>query len=153
MRSDMPNRIYRGSHPPTFGDHLLAHPWELLIALLSVVLGASSLIATVVGSHTSPSVDRLPDPLVIALAAMLVVGGAWTARGLFDNSTDLMIGYRHERFGLMLIGTGWSIYAVTVFAAYPGSVNSWALGATLGVGSVLRLAATERELRKMRGAS
>ncbi|WP_346007304.1 hypothetical protein [Janibacter terrae] len=147
----MPNRIYRGSHPPSVLDHMLAHPWELLIALLSVALGASSLAATVAGSRTSPSVDRLPDPLVVALAIMLIVGGAWTARGLFDNSTDLMVGYAHERFGLVLIGTAWSIYAVTVFVAFPGSVNSWALGAALGIGSALRLAATERELRKMRG--
>lgn len=147
----MPNRIYRGNHPPTLLDHVLSHPWELAVSALSVTVGAMSMLATIAGKATSPSVDQLPDILVVALAAMLIVGGAWTARGLFDNDTDLMVGYRHERTGLVFTGTAWSIYACTVFAAFPGSVNSWSLGAALGIGSALRVAATERELRKMRG--
>lgn len=148
----MPERIYSGGgHPPTVLDRILAHPWELVIAGWSAFVGAATALSHLLGAYASPSVNQLPILLIIALAAMLVAGGLQTARGVFNNDPDLMVGYRHERVGLVLIGTAWTIYAVAVLVAFPGSISSWSSGLALGLGAAIRLWASLCEESRMRG--
>lgn len=153
MRSAMPDRIYRGRTPHTWLDHFLAHPWEIAISLWSAFIGAATLITTLLRSDTtaSSSVAQLPNVLIYALAAMLVGGAAQTLRGLFNDDPDMMIGFAHERVGLVLVGTAWLVYAVAVIAAFPDAISSWTSGLTLAAASALRLAATLRDERTLRG--
>ena len=152
MRSVMPNRIYRGHEPPTFFDHVLAHPWELTVAAFSALAGVLAVIAVAGGAVVSPSIERLPDALAIAIGFMLAVGGALTARGLFDSHEDLMVGFGWERAGLVLTGCAWTVYAAVVVIAYPASILSWGLGATFALGAGLRLAATFADQRRLERA-
>ncbi len=149
----MPNRIYRERQPPTMLDHVLSHPWELSIAAWSALIGAATIVTTLAQSDTtaSSSVAELPDLLIYALAGMLVAGGAQTIRGLFDNDSDLMVGFAHERVGLVLIGTAWLVYAVAVIAAFPGAISSWTSGLALAAAAALRLVATLRDESALRG--
>ena len=136
--------------PPTNRDHLLAHPYSVGISAWQMVAGASLLASVLWGFGVSHSVSRMPDLLVSAIGALLLVGGMFVIRGLLDDSDDLMAGWRIERTGLILSATAWAAYSATIAYSYPASVLSWTSGLTLAAAHLIRWRATVLEERRVR---
>lgn len=146
MRSDMPNRIYRGSHPPRLIDHVLAHPYELLIAaggfLASLLMLLAELGAPV---RISPTMESLLPAVSWLVGITGITGGLLIVAGLLDDSEDLTHGWLLERLGLIGAIISWGSYALAVGATHPGSMISWGLPLCIAVGHGIRLAATLHE--------
>lgn len=136
--------------PPTNRDHVYAHPYSILICSYQVIAGSALLLSTLTSMRLSQSLDRLPETLLAAVGALLVVGGILVIRGLLDDSPDLMVGWRTERTGLVLSATAWASYAVTVAAAFPASVLSWTSGFLIAAAHMIRFRATQLEERRSR---
>lgn len=136
--------------PPTNLDHLLAHPYSLMISAWQVLAGAVVVAATLFDIRVSQSVQRLPEWLMIAVAALLMVGGISVIRGLLNDDDDLMAGWRTERTGLVLSATAWSAYSITLAISFPGSLLSWSSGFALALAHLIRLRATVLEERRVR---
>lgn len=136
--------------PPTNWDHLLAHPYSILICAFQILGGAGVLFSTLADVSISPSLDRLPESLLAAVGALLVVGGISVIRGLLDDSDDLMVGWRTERTGLVLSATAWAAYSVTILAAFPASVLTWTFGMVIVAAHLIRFRATQLEERRTR---
>lgn len=136
--------------PPTNKDHLYAHPYSFVLCAFQVIGGSGAVLSTLSNMSLSQSLDRLPESLLAAVGALLIVGGVLVIRGLLDDSPDLMVGWRTERTGLVLSATGWTSYAVTVAAAFPGSVLSWLLAFLIAAAHMIRFRATQLEERHSR---
>lgn len=153
MRSDMPNRIYRGAHPPRPTDHVLAHPYEVLIALGGLV-ACAALLAVEVGVPVSisPTMRALPSTVAWLVGLTGVLGNALIILGLFDDGEDLMRGWMLERVGLIGAITSWGTYSLAVATIHPGSVISYGLTLCIALAHTVRLVATMREEASTRRA-
>ena len=136
--------------PPTVFDHILAHTFEMSVAAWQVIAGGLSLLVTLFDFQISQSVQRMPQPAIAALGSFLLIGGVQCIRGLLDDSDDLMRGWTIERTGLILSGSAWLGYLVTVIAAFPASVMTWTLFVLMVAANILRYIATVLEERKHR---
>lgn len=148
----MPLRGYStDNRPPTVLDHLLAHPLAITLGAWQVVGGLLAILTTLFDFTVSPSLARLPQPIVAATGVLFAVGGIQVIRGLLDDSDDLMKGWKIERTGLILNVAAWGSFGVVVFGATPKSVLVWLLCLLVGVGgNALRFMATRREERRTR---
>lgn len=148
----MPTHVYVGlRRPPTRFDHLLAHPYELALAVYGIVGGILAIASAFnEGMSVSASMDQLPALAAAAAGLLLLVGGGGILHGLFDNSDDLGIGFTRERMGLALQTAGWGVYAVTIAWLSISSVLSWGLCVALILANVLRFIATTRQERNLR---
>jgi cobalamin synthase len=142
----MPTHGYRSTRqPPTFFDHILAHCFELAISVWAIQGGLQAIIATIDHARSvSPSLDRLPTGLAALVGLMLVLGGGGIIHGLFDNSDDLMVGFRRERMGLVLKASGWASYGACIIWISPTSILSWSLPVFMVAACLLRIEATRR---------
>jgi len=136
--------------PPTNADHIYAHPYSIGISAWQILAGSGVLLSTLSGMRLSPSLDRLPEALLAAVGALLVVGGVSVIRGLLNDDDDLMVGWRTERTGLVLSATAWLAYAVTVFLVSPSAVLSWTSALMLGAAHLIRFRATRLEEKRVR---
>lgn len=136
--------------PPTNWDHFLAHPYSMCISGWQVVAGAGVLVSTLTDIRLSQSLERLPQMLLAAVGALLIVGGVNVSRGLLNDDDDLMVGWRIERTGLVLSATAWLAYTVTIIAAFPASVLTWTSGLALASAHLIRFRATKLEERRVR---
>lgn len=136
--------------PPTNMDHLLAHPYSLSICAWQIIAGIATIVSTLSGFNLSLSMQRLPQALLVAVGALLVVGGISVIRGLLNDDDDLMVGWRTERTGLVLSATAWGAYALTVMAAFPFSILSWTSGLTMALAHLIRFRATRLEEKRVR---
>ena len=149
----MPRRIYHPRVPPTKLDHLLAHPYELSLAVAGLTAALLILAGEIVAAITvSPSVDAMHGLVAWGIGLLGVPGHALIIAGLLDDDDDLMNGWRRERTGLVLAAFAWAIYTLAIFAANPGSIVTWGFGLSLIVAHCLRLRATQREERETRAA-
>lgn len=142
----MPTHGYRSSRrPPTAFDHVLAHCFELAISAWAIQGGLQAIIATIAHDHSaSPSLDQLPTGLAAIVGLMLILGGGGIIHGLFDNSDDLMVGFRRERMGLVLKASGWASYGACIVWISPGAIMSWSLPVFMIAACLLRVEATRR---------
>lgn len=136
--------------PPTNADHLLAHPYSILISGYQVAAGSATMASTLWSLKLSLSLQRLPEPLLVVVGALLVVGGLCVIRGLLDDHDNLMVGWRTERTGLILSATAWGAYGLTMLAAFPGSVLAWSFALVIATAHLIRLRATQLEERRVR---
>lgn len=136
--------------PPTNRDHMYAHPYAMGLACWQILGGSLSLLATLFNLNVSQSVQRMPEPLIASLGALLVVGGTQTMRGLFNDDDDLMCGWRIERTGLILSAVAWAAYTIAIVASFPAGVLSWTLGLVFAAVNVIRYRATVLEERRTR---
>lgn len=150
----MPRRIYHEHEPPAFIDHVYAHPWEISIAVFTVLGGALGALLPIFGGvYISKSLAELPWYLVLVFCGLLVAGGIQILRGLFDDSEDLMVGWGRERMGLVLMASGWLVYFVVVIVSNFSGILFWGWGLTFSTASILRLLATFREENSVRRAA
>ena len=131
--------------PPTVLDHLLAHPYSFAVAVAQVTASALVTVALFRDYGLVSSAMDLPPALIGVLAVMLTIGGVNVMRGLLDDSDDLRRGFHIERGGLILSGTGWLAYAVSVILGNPRAALSWAFALCLFGAMVLRGWAGRRE--------
>lgn len=136
--------------PPTNVDHILAHPYSMGIAFWQIFAGLTVLLTIVTDLSVSESLDSLPDIVMASVGVLLLVGGASVIRGLLNDDDDLMVGWRIERFGLILSATGWAAYAVTQLAAMPDHVLSWTSALVFTVSHLTRYRATRLEEKRVR---
>ena len=136
--------------PPTNRDHALAHPYSISLALWQILAGGSVLASLLWGFSLSPSIGRMPDPLIAGISGLLFIGGVTIVRGLLDDSDDLMVGWKIERSGLILSATAWTAYSATIAFSYPTSVLSWSLSLALAMSLLIRHRATVLEERRVR---
>lgn len=139
-------------YPPTILDHIYAHPFELALAVWGILGGLGSVAATVSHTQASAVMNALPTWLLILFGALLTVGAALIMTGLFDDSDDLMRGWRIERTGLVLSGFGWAAYTVTLAAVIPRNFIGWGLTGLLTLSMGFRFRATQLEERRVRKA-
>ena len=146
MRSDMPNRIYRGSYPPRRIDHVLAHPYEVLMAAAGL-LACAALLAAELGAPItiSPTMRDLPSTVAWLVGASGVVGNALVIAGVFDDGEDLMRGWMIERVGLIAAITSWGAYSLAVATTHPGAAISYSVTLFIAGANAVRLVATLRE--------
>ena len=136
--------------PPTNRDHVLAHPHAFVLAAWQIMAGVSVLASLLWDFTPSRSIARMPQPIIIGVCILLVIGGVFIVRGLLDDTDDLMTGWKIERSGLILSTTAWAAYAATVAWSFPGSALSWSLSLALAVMHVIRYHATVLEERRVR---
>jgi hypothetical protein len=132
-------------------DHALAHTFEIAISAWAIIGGVLAVVAAFNDvTSVSPSLDRLPAVLAGAVGALLVLGGGGILHGIFDNSDDLMVGFRRERMGLVLKAAGWASYGVAIGWIAPASVLSWSLSVFMVAACLLRIEATRRSEARYR---
>lgn len=149
----MPRRIYHPRIPPTKLDHLLAHPYEIVLAAVGLAASLLILAGEIAAAITvSPSVDAMHGLVAWGVGLLGIPGHALIIAGLRDNDDDLMNGWRRERTGLVLAAFAWAIYTLADLAAFPGSIVTWGFGLAVIVAHCLRLRATQREERETRAA-
>lgn len=136
--------------PPSNVDHLYAHPYAIVLALWQIVGGLLTMLTTLTHLTVSQSVERMAQPLIAALAVLLVAGGAQTIRGLLNDDDDLMQGWKIERTGLILSAAAWGAYAVTILFAFPSSILTWSFALGIAVANAIRCRATVVEERRTR---
>lgn len=136
--------------PPTNWDHLLAHPYSILISGWQILAGTAALASTLLNFRLSPSLARLPETLLAVIGGLLVLGGLSIIRGLLDDDDDLMVGWRTERTGLVLSATAWAAYAATILFAFPTSILTWTSGLMLAGAHLIRFRATRLEEKRVR---
>lgn len=143
----MPTHVYVGfRRPPTKFDHLLAHPYELMLAAYGILGGVLALVSAF--NHdisVSRSLEQLPVVGLAASALLLILGGGGILHGLFDDSPELGRGFSRERQGLVLAAAGWTVYALCIAWLSPSSVLSWGLCVSLVAAKLLRFVATVRQ--------
>lgn len=130
----------------------MAHPAAAGMALAWSLLGVLVVIGEALPVDApSPTLDRLPAGLVIALGILIAGGGAglgWgitTRHGRLDRVWDVQV------LGLSAGIAGWASYAVAVLATYPGSTIVWLLGLSQVLTAVLVLLSVrgiERSVRQ-----
>lgn len=135
--------------PPTNLDHMLAHPYAIGLAAWQILAGALVMLSLLTEWRMVSSAMTMQPTLVVALAATLVVGGVNVIRGLLDDSDDLRRGFRVERGGLILSGSGWLAYATAVLIANPGAALSWSMSLIFTCAIALRGAAGWLEERRI----
>lgn len=143
----MPTHVYVGfRRPPTWFDHLLAHPYELIISGYGAVGGAVAFVSAFNGDlSVSRSMDLLPYWVLALAGLLLVLGGGGIYHGLFDSSDDLGRGFSRERQGLALSSAGWAVFGICIYALSAKSFLSWGLCVALVVANILRFVATSRQ--------
>ena len=147
----MPRRRYHPRVPPTRLDHLLAHPYEIVLAAVGLAASAGILAAKATPMFAvSESVAALNGLVAWILGILGIPGHALIIRGLFDDHPDLMVGWRRERYGLVLAGSSWLLYASGVAWVHPHPTVSYGFAGGIVAAMALRLAATYAEERNTR---
>lgn len=139
--------------PPTFWDHVLAHPFELTLAGGGGLGGVFAIIAAISPRATvSQSLDGLPELLAAIIGLLLILGGVGVVRGLLDDSPDLMIGWTYERGGIILTAGGWLAYGFAVLGSHPAAVLSWGIPLLVTASLALRFEAIRKRKKRLREA-
>ena len=147
----MPRRIYHPRQPPTLLDHLLAHAYEIPLALVGLAASAGILAAEVTPLFAvSESVAALHGLVAWTIGILGIPGHALIIRGLLDDHPDLMVGWRRERYGLVLAGSAWLLYACGVAWVHPQAAVSYGFAGGIVTAMAFRLAATYAEERNTR---
>lgn len=156
----MPMRVYHRSTrtPPRAIDHLLAHPFEIVIATFGVFIGVCLMISQGLdistGDHgwfvVNPELERIDDWLAAAYGAALVAGSSLVLHGLFDDNDDLMIGWARERMGLVIAAGGWASISATIVMLQPNRMFAWGLSLSVAASCLVRYVATRIEERRTR---
>lgn len=147
----MPDRSLLPAHdPPTLYERALYHPWEIVIAITFVVVGALLLWALAVGAAIAAPIAGLPVVLAVLVPALVGNGGlavivALTWRGPHVNTEWLI-----ERFGWGAAALGWGIYAVTVIDRWPHSLWTITVAACFTGGSLGRMWAVRELTHRVR---
>ena len=147
----MPRRIYHPRIPPTKLDHLLAHPYEIPLAVVGLAASAGILAAeTTPLFDVSASVAALHGLVAWTIGVLGIPGHVLILRGLLDDNPDLMVGWRRERYGLILAASAWLLYACGVAWVHPQAAVSYGFAAGIVTAMGVRLAATYYEERSTR---
>ena len=147
----MPRRIYHPRVPPTNLDHLLAHPFEIPLAVVGFAASAGILAAeTTPMFDVSASVAALHGLVAWTIGVLGIPGHVLILHGLLDDNPDLMVGWRRERYGLILAGSAWLLYACGVAWVHPQAAVSYGFAAGIVTAMGVRLAATYYEERSTR---
>lgn len=147
----MPRRRYRPRVPPTRLDHLLAHPYEIVLTAVGLASSAAILAAEITPMFAVPESVAALNGLVAWIIGILgIPGHALIIRGLLDDHPDLMVGWRRERYGLVLAGSAWLLYACGVAWVHPQAAVSYGFAGGIVTAMALRLAATYAEERNTR---
>ena len=147
----MPRRIYHPRIPPTKLDHLLAHPYEIPLAAVGLAASAGILAAeTTPLFDVSASVAALHGLVAWTIGVLGIPGHVLILRGLLDDNPDLMVGWRRERYGLILAASAWLLYACGVAWVHPQAAVSYGFAAGIVTAMGVRLAATYYEERSTR---
>lgn len=130
----MPDRTYTPGQHPRIRDHILAHPFEVGLSVVLVLIGTRGLLDA---SSLPGSVQALPAWLSIAFAGLSVAGGALTIVGLlFSRAKTAGI----EQAGLWLSAGAWASYTVGLIDQVATARGSLIIGAmaALAAASVVR---------------
>lgn len=138
----MPDRSYQPHNPPTWGDRLLHHPFEVALAAWWAMCGLVLTGSLLAGEIASASLSRLPLGIVAVATVTIGTGGALVLLALLRRWRLVTTAWWVERLGLSLAASGWLIYAAAVLVPYPQSVVSWSLGLAMGGSAALRLVAS-----------
>lgn len=138
---------------PSWVNRLLAHPFENIVAALSIAFGISLIIAAIIpGVVPSKSMGVLS---ALILAILSVLGGIVTLIGVHWQSDNIGLGWVIERSGLFFIGSGLVADGIIAFYNYPGSWFSWGQPIVLALACGLRVVAltiTKRWTRRSKEA-
>lgn len=150
----MPTHVYHPTNtPPTAWDRILVHPLDNIVALISVLFGATAVGALLApGFIPSSSMEQMPVALVAVVALFLVAGGGLELSGLHWWGDVVSHGWALERFGWLLSFGGFVTYSVSVSWHYQHSLYAWGVPLMLGVGCLLRfwsVVKIERSTRRM----
>lgn len=156
----MPLRVYHRPTrtPPSAIDHLLAHPFEILIAafglFIGVALSSAQGLDIAFGDHgwlvVNPELEQISDWLSLAYGVTLTMGSVAVIAGIFNNDDDLMVGWMRERIGLLISSGAWSAIAFTIVTLQTNRVFAWGLSLSVAVGCLIRFVATRIEERRTR---
>ena len=138
--------------PPSVMDHVYAHPFELILATAGVLAGLASIAAALTHVATSPAMALLPPWVLLPFGLLLPAGGVLMATGIYDDSDDLMRGWRIERVGLVASGFGWAAFGIATAGLPTGNPVGVVLCCLFALAMVLRFRATVLEERRVRGA-
>lgn len=141
----MPNSEYRVLPPPTVGKHLLAHAYDVPIALGSVVIGLVIGSAEYAGRPWSRIVDHLPTWQTATIAVVLIVGAILVLAAIFDTDDTPWRQWGLERTGLSLAAGGWGAWLLAA-CSVSGTVTMRVVSVAILSGLILRALA----IRSMR---
>jgi hypothetical protein len=146
----LPNNIYLPTRTsPRWSDRLLVHPYENIIAAISLVLG---LLLAVVGPLTGATFANgaafLPDWIDTPAGVVLAAGGYFAFRGLHWTGDVVSKGWNYESTGQFFIFAGF-LSLCLMGLAVGLSATSVLFTAAIALGAILRFTA----LRKLKNST
>lgn len=148
----MPTHVYQPlRNPPTWRDRLLAHPLDTTVAVVAVLFGVLVGVSLFLPNFIpSSSMDKMPPLIVLLVGGFLGLGGCLALIGINWWGDKVSFGWLLERVGWLLAAGGFLTYSLSVSWHYPGSVFSWAIPLSLGLGCLLRFWSVVRIERSVR---
>lgn len=142
----MPNHHYTITHrPPRLTDHFLAHGMSYAMAIWSMYVGVVSVITGATSFEVSKALIVLPGALTVGIGTFLIIGGWSIVAGLSDDSDDVRVGWRKERGGIVICGTGWLAFGVATLILAPAVTIFWSLALFMQIGMGARYWGTYEE--------
>lgn len=139
----MPQHTYHVVHrPPTVNDHMMAHSMGIAMAAWGAYTGLVSILTGVTSYTVSKALSDLPHLLIILIGLFLLVGSVGIISGLVDDSDDVVVGWRIERGGMTIAGTGWAAFFITTISTNFPATLSWTLALFILLGYFFRWRAT-----------
>lgn len=133
----------------THRDRVLDRSMEAAMAAWSIYSAlAIGLTAAIPSVRLTNTVDGLPVILTILIAMFLIIGNTSILRGLIRGGGTLRQGWRIERNGIVISGTGWLAYGTAVFITKPTSTLIVSLSIMLLTGYAFRLVDIGRKTKR-----
>lgn len=149
----MPDRYYRARHePPSWWDHVMAHPGTAGLALVWNVIGIMLVMIPILPDNApSTSIGNLPTPLAISLGVFIFAGGALLGWGATVTSKWAHREWRAQIVGLFIGSLGWLSGGVAIMLQNPSGAFTYTLSFAQVVTAALvglSVARTEDAVRK-----
>ena len=147
----MPDRSYISSDPPTAVDHLLSHPFEIVISTWSIIAGLMFIAGGIFDDFDpAPSIDSLHFSLLIPLGLLFVIGGSLVHFSYWSTRCELGVCWAVERAASLILAGSWIAYGVAVLTYSPDRVVQWGNAIAFAVSFIYRWVAIGSRAKLLR---
>ena len=118
----MPGLIPHPRHfPPKWSDHVLIHAVQVAVCLAWIMYMSLVLVGLFTGYGAMATVySPLHPAIAVAMSLMVIVGSVVTLWAVVSSTNRLDLAWKGHQVGLLTVGGGWFIFAVT-YAMMPGA--------------------------------
>ena len=147
----MPDRSYISNDPPTAVDHLLSHPFEIVISTWSIIVGFMFLAGGIFEDfNPAPSIDNLHFSLLTPLGFLLVIGGSLVHFSYWSSKCELGVCWAVERAASLILAGTWIAYGIAVVTYSPDRIVQWGNAVAFAVSFIYRWVAIGSRAKLLR---